>query len=496
MRILILDLDTLRPDHLGCYGYARDTSPNIDRVASQGVRFEEYYVSDAPCLPSRAALVSGRFGIHTGAVGHGGTAADFRAHGPERGFRDRLDTDSLWRIFRNQGLHTCSISPFAERHSLYPWLTGMNEVHNHVGKRGNESAEEVLPIALDWVERNASKEDWLLHVNLWDPHTPYRAPAEFGNPFADAPLPEWMTPEILAEHQQRVGPHGAREVSMYSNRKDPNHPRQPGEVTNMEEFRHLIDGYDCGIRFMDEKIGELLTALEAQGVMDDLAILITSDHGENMGELGIYAEHGTADYITSRIPMIMRWPGRVMEGHVDRGLHYNLDLLPTLAELLGQEPRASWDGQSYAASVTEGIDTGRDDLVLSQCCHICQRSVRFGPWLYMRTYHDGWRLWPQEMLFNVEDDPHEQHDLAADRPEICAEAAHRYLAWHDEAMATQLDGVTEDPMWTVLAEGGPFHAKDAALPSYVKFLKKTGREWAIPELQARHPGAFADESCS
>ena len=78
MRILYLDLDTLRPDHLGCYGYHRATSPNIDRVAAQGVRFEQYYCSDAPCLPSRAAIMTGQFGFHNGVVGHGGTAADLR----------------------------------------------------------------------------------------------------------------------------------------------------------------------------------------------------------------------------------------------------------------------------------------------------------------------------------------------------------------------------------------------------------------------------------
>ena len=81
MRILYLDLDTLRPDHLGCYGYHRNTSPNIDRIAAEGVRFDNYHCSDAPCLPSRTALMTGRFGIHTGVVGHGGTAADMRLEG-------------------------------------------------------------------------------------------------------------------------------------------------------------------------------------------------------------------------------------------------------------------------------------------------------------------------------------------------------------------------------------------------------------------------------
>jgi len=76
MRILYFDIDSQRADHLGCYGYHRPTSPNIDRIAADGVRFDNYYVSDSPCLPSRTALFSGRFGIHNGVINHGGVAAD------------------------------------------------------------------------------------------------------------------------------------------------------------------------------------------------------------------------------------------------------------------------------------------------------------------------------------------------------------------------------------------------------------------------------------
>ena len=177
-----------------------------------------------------------------------------------------------------------------------------------------------------------------------------------------------------------------------------------------------------------------------------------------------------------------------MKGHVDRGLRYNLDLAPTLCDLLGGRPGATWDGTSYAGTIRSGADTGRDALVVSQCAHVCQRSVRFGPWIYMRTYHDGYHMLPQEMLFDIDEDPHETHDLAPERPEVCREAAHRYLAWHDSMMATAV--VKTDPMQTVLSEGGPFHA-NGQLAAYCEFLEKTDRAYAIPELKARHPREFA-----
>ena len=90
MRILYLDVDTLGLDHLGCYGYHRDTSPTIDAIAREGVRFRNVYVSDAPCLPSRSALFSGRFGIHTGVVDHCGVAAGPFREGPGRKFGPQL----------------------------------------------------------------------------------------------------------------------------------------------------------------------------------------------------------------------------------------------------------------------------------------------------------------------------------------------------------------------------------------------------------------------
>ena len=485
MRILFLDLDTLRADHLGCYGYHRDTSPNIDRLAREGMIFENYYCSDAPCLPSRAALISGRFGIHTGVVGHGETAADMRLEGCPRGFRSQFSQESLPALLRSAGMKTVTISPFAERHSAWWFYAGFSEMYNP-GRGGMESAEEVTPTVLDWIERNAGQEDWFLHVNYWDPHTPYRAPAEFGNPFENEPLPEWLTADVLEVHRSQAHPHGARELNMFDNRANPRYPRYPGEIEDMAGLRRMIDGYDCGIRYMDEHIGQLLAALEKKGVLDDLAVIITADHGENMGELGIYGEHATADQPTCRIPMIIRWPGGA-SGR-DRGLHYNLDLAPTLADLLGKKPAPRWDGRSYAPAVLRGEECGRGYLVLSQCAHVCQRSVRFGPWLYMRTYHDGFHLFPPEMLFDIERDRHEQHNAAAEHPDVCRQAVYLLNEWHDAMMHSMIGQA--DPLWTVLEEGGPYHAR-GMLRAYCERLEATGRGEAAARLRERHPREFA-----
>jgi hypothetical protein len=144
MRLLYVDIDTLRADHLGCYGYHRNTSPNIDELARRAVRFENCYNSDAPCLPSRSALWSGRCGFHTGVVNHGGTAADPFIEGPMRGFRDRFYATSWMSALRCLGFKTVTVSPFGERHAAWHWYAGYNEVYNP-GKGGMEIADDSPP---------------------------------------------------------------------------------------------------------------------------------------------------------------------------------------------------------------------------------------------------------------------------------------------------------------------------------------------------------------
>jgi arylsulfatase A-like enzyme len=408
-----------------------------------------------------------------------------RLEGRTREFMDKLEKDALPAFLRQQDMRTVSVSPFGERHSAWWFYAGFNEMYN-TGKSGGESAEEITPTVLKWIDQNAKEDNWFLHVNYWDPHTYYRAPAEFGNPFKDEPTPDWLTEDIIKQHNNMVGLHGSRELAMFNNKVNPNFPRMPGEVTNVEQARMLFDGYDCGIRYMDGHIGMIFDALAKQGVMDDLCVIITSDHGENMGELQLYAEHATADRITTRIPMIVRWPGG-KSGRVDDGLYYNLDLSPTLAELFSKTSMPRWDGASYAKSITQGADCGRDYLVVSQCAHTCQRGVRFGPWMYMRTYHDFFHLFPDEMLFDVTKDPHEQNNLADQRRDVCMDAVYKLSEWHDEMMMSM--DYDADPLWTVMREGGPYHAR-GHLKNYCEYLEQTGRSWAIPELKKRHPGEF------
>ena len=513
MKLLLIDIAMLRPDHLGCYGYPRNTSPNIDGIAADGACFTDYYCSDAPCLPSRAAMFTGKFGIHTGVVGHGGTAADLRLEGAKRDFRDQCAAANLPAVLRNYGMYTASISTFPERHSAWWFNAGFQETHN-LGKGGDEIAQEVTPVALKWLENNREREDWFLHVHYWDPHTQYRTPAEVGNPFEgqDSPALDWITPEIFKEHRKMAGFHSARDLTGLGEEVNPQCAlRQLGHLDSLEDVRKNLDGYDCGIYNADLGVGQIIDKLKELGYYEDTAIIVTADHGEDMGELGRYSEHGCADDPVTRIPFIIKWPGGVRGGKKIGGLHYNLDLIPTLLELMGTEGihfpyewkmkeilgdnyqkilvkmmMNKYDGASFADSVLNGTEKGRDYLVMTCATHTVQRGVRFGDYLYIRTYHDGYCLFPEDMLFDLRKDPHETENLAEKMPEKLYEGAYLLEHWTTEQMKKNIVNSQIDPIWTVLAEGGPYHVK-GKLPAYLHRLEDTGRAEAAELLKREYP---------
>ncbi len=487
VRILFIDIDTLRPDHLGCYGYHRDTSPNIDALAADGVRFDNVYASDVPCLPSRTALITGRFGVHTGVVNHGGRGAtlDLGREGRDRGFMSRVALTSWAARFFVAGYRTASFSSFPFRHAAPWWTMGFQEVVNAAHNMGVERADQVVPEVLGWMDRHGRDEDWLCHVHLWDPHTPYNAPAEYGNPFAADPIPTWLTEDVRAAHWDLPGPHSAQEPWGFApDEWGPPPPRHPWNLSDMDAVKMLVDGYDVGIRYADDHVGRLLNQLADLGVLDDTIVLVGSDHGEGLGELGVYADHHCADQATAHIPMILR--GADLPVHVDRALHYHLDVTATLADLVGVRlpHEGTWDSVPFTDALRAGRDDGRDLLVTSQGAWTCQRGVRFGDHLYLQTLHAGYHSWPDEMLFDITADPHEQHDLVDRETALVGHARTQLENWLAVQVPDAPDGI--DPLAVVLAEGGPFHVR-GHLPVYLERLRATGRSRWAADLQRRYP---------
>jgi len=483
MRILYLDIDTLRPDHLGCYGYHRNTSPNIDKIAKEGTIFTECYVSDAPCLPSRASLFTGRFGIHSGIVGHGGTTADLRLTGRTRGFQDQLLSYNWISMLRRARLYPVSISPFAERHSAFWFYSGWKEMYN-TGKRGMERADQVFPYVEKWLTDNEQRDNWFLHVNFWDPHTPYRTPLEFGKPFENEPAPYWLTQEIIDKQRKGYGPHSACETNGFT-RQDLSQwfPRLKNleEIRDLNDFKQWIDGYDIGINYSDEYIGKIIELLKDQDIYEDTLIIISSDHGENQGELNVYGDHATACHITNRVPMILKWPEKNWKPEYNSFIYQN-DIAATLLEGLGTNIPEFWDGVSFFRNIENNEKFGRNSLVVSQNAWSCQRTIRFDNWTLIKTYHTGLKNFPKIMLFDYENDFHMIKNMADEKPEIVSHGLKLLDNWHEEILEKFPNH--EDPMKLVLREGGPYHTRNQ-LERYIQQLQESEREDMVKKILDR-----------
>lgn len=447
MRIIYFDIDCLRPDHLGCYGYARPTSPTIDSIAEQGVRFEHYYCASSPCLPSRTAWSSGRFGIRNGVISNHGAGAKFhirnRAYvGPQP------DNEMVMRHLRKHGYDTISFSNFADRHNALWFMCGWNEYHTPNLKGGAETAEEVNVPLLRWLKHNATRENYFLHINYWDVHRCYKMDASWADRFRDMPVEQsWPDEEAIKAHQDIPGPFTAQRqfrdgISPFA--------LMPGSVSSRKDFEHMVTGYDASIAYVDHHVKIILDELERQGILDDAAIIVSADHGDAFGEHGIYSDHVCADECIHRIPFIIKWPEEAMQNHKSDSFLYNLDLGPTLCDLLNIPTAPDWDGISFKENIRGEAGIDRDYLVWDHGLYTVQRSVRTKTHLMTRTYDDfGYPFAPVE-LYNMVEDPYQTTDISAERSDIVRECDNHMMEWIHEQRAK--GHCISDPVDEILRE--------------------------------------------
>jgi arylsulfatase A-like enzyme len=477
MRILYIDVDSLRPDHTGPYSYARAITPNLDRIAREAVVFERCYCSDSPCMPSRSSLTSMTFGIETGAIGHHVHDGTFR-YGPG-GFHD-AQRPLFGRHLDRHGIKTASISCFADRHRAFHFLGNFRESIRPTLSTGNdEDAGDVNRAAFRWLREHAAEDNWFLHINYWEPHTDYVMPKEWADRAASlGPAPAWPDEAAIARHQEIFGPHSA--TDLHGNQGGPSSfpDTMPNQIRGRADFEKLINGYDGGIHYWDYHFGLLLAELERLGILDDTVIIVSADHGESFGENGSYAEHGLANEATHHIPLIVRWPGltdRLPEARRRcDALLYHLDLGPSLCELLDLPLPPGWAGRSWAGALHGEAIESRERLFLSHGAHTYQRAVRSREWLYIRTLHPGCFRCEPEMLFHIASDPHLATNRI-DRDPVIAEEMRRALdQWVHERSVGKFD-----PMVEALPLGPTLYADPQ---SYAAWLAQQGRPEAAREL--------------
>ncbi|MBT6147809.1 MAG: sulfatase [Gemmatimonadetes bacterium] len=432
MRIIYFDIDSLRPDHLGCYGYDRPTSPNIDAVAAQGMCFDRCYASDSPCMPSRHALISGRFGINNGVVTHGGPFS--KMHLEERVYGGPApDNQLLQRRLREGGVDTISFSNFPYRHCANWFSFGWTEAHSPDLQSGSETAPTVNHAVLNWLRRNDDRDDYFLHLNYWDAHRTYRMDASWADRFDDMPVSQtWPDEAAIAGHQTNTGPFSAqRQFKDNVSTLD----LMPGAVRNRAEFEQMVTGYDASIAFVDHHVGLILAELESQGGLQDTAIIIGADHGDAFGEHGIYSDHTNADESIHRLPLIVKWPGVTPAGSRDGSMVYHLDMAPTLCELTGAEIPSRYDGRSLARHLQGTPDWDRDYLVWTHGLYTLQRGVRTRDHLLLKTWDDHGYPFAPTQLYDMNTDPYMSTDLSPQAPEVVDRLNTHYQTWLDEQSA-------------------------------------------------------------
>ena len=383
--VLLVSIDTLRADHLGCYGSPFVRSPHIDRVASEGLLFEQH-ISVAPStLASHTSLMTGTYPRTHGA-----------AHNRVRvGDGNRM----LAELLSEAGFETAAFIGGLPLASAVHFQQGFGHYREPRPPQHRVPGAEVTDAALAWIGA-AARERSFAFVHYFDVHQPYVHGEPWDSMYRRDDLGELPGPGPLRRALARGEP-GARELS-----------------------RATRAAYAGGVTYVDDQIGRLLEGLSRSGWLDEALVVVTSDHGEAMDE---HADelwnHGHTLYDeTVRTPLVMRFPGAWRAGTRIPQLVANIDLVPTLLELLGLPLPDGIEGRSLVPLLLGGAGPVRD-LVFVEATRPHDEAHEAGTrWPNERKLRgvrtQRWKLvhapLPDRIqAFDLDSDPGEQTDLSA-----------------------------------------------------------------------------------
>jgi arylsulfatase A-like enzyme len=444
VNVIYIDVDSFRPDHVGAYGYAPPTTPNIDAFAEDAVRFDTAYSANSPCIPSRAGTLSGRYGLTNGVETHGRLGMTMNA--PESG---GSPFGTLPELFFDEFVHAAAVASFP-RHPA-PWFYHVwDEFHHPREESADEGmqsvrAERVADRALDVLDRNAA-DDLYLQVQFWDPHGQYRRSDEEVEAFrGETPVPPYPTAGQIAEHLEWGTWRYPQDAAIDDTVQYTDHDG----IENREALAECLAHYDAEIRYADHHVGRLLDDLQDRGLYDDSLVVLAADHGEEFGEHGLYREHGNVHDPTQRIPLFVKPPGGA-GGRSRSEVVTNVDIAPTVADYAGLDAPDAWQGRSLCPLVEGEDPEWRDGVVIDHGLYTAQRGYRTERWKLVYTLHAGYwpGVTPEWQLYDMEADPHEQDDIADERPGVVAELRDRMASW-----VGRFRGRDEDALYEVAREG-------------------------------------------
>lgn len=427
--IVMVMADQMAGPALPCYGHPVVRAPHITRLAREGVAFTSAYCANPLCAPSRASLMTGQLPSRIGAYDNAAefptstpTVAHYLRHmgyhtslcgkmhfiGPDQlhGFDERLTTD----IYPADFGWTPDWERPEHRPSWYHNMLSIVQAGTCQTSNQLDFDEEVIFHALRKIyelARNDDERPFFLLVSFTHPHDPFAVPQatwdRYEHDEIDLPVVAPISVDQLDPHSRRV--HHVCDLDRYEQTED-----------RVRRARHA---YYASISYVDDKVGQLMQALEATGLGEDTIVLFTSDHGEMLGERGLWYKMSFFEW-SARVPLVVWAPGlfapRQVDGHVSL-----VDILPTLADLAagdGESPDLAdrIDGQSLVP-LLQGDERGWADTAISEI--LCEGAIapcfmiRRGRYKYVYSEPDP------DQLYDLDADPHELENLAS-RPEYQA----------------------------------------------------------------------------
>ncbi|MFM7322913.1 MAG: sulfatase [Armatimonadota bacterium] len=391
--IVLIAIDSLRADHMSCYGYPRLTTPVLDRFAAQGTLFERNYSPHIPTTSAYSSMLTGQDVFTTQVVA-------LRHQGPLR-----ADVPTLPEILRGNGYNTTCVgfggnpaSRGFDQYLEFPGWGSWNEGRS-------PKAENLNKVALPELDRLvADDKPFLLFLRHMDPHAPYLPPAPY----------------------ERMFYHG--------NESDPAN-RSMDPVMEFKPFRdffaswmppgisdkdYVVAQYDGAIAYMDAAIQSIFTALEAHGILDETIVVVNADHGETLYEHECWFDHHGIYDNTLHVPLILRYPGKVPAGRRVSGFTHHKDLVPTLLDLAGIEHEGMFDGQSVLPMISGAVASHAPSFYITECTWMRKHGWRTPEWKLIVALEPDFHFKPAVELYNLVEDPEENHNLAEARPDIVA----------------------------------------------------------------------------
>lgn len=447
--VLLLMADQWRFDYLGCAGATWVKTPNIDELASRGMRFTHCHVNSPVCTPSRISLASGllpsRMGHvnnrtflpssvptyyqqlrdHQHFVGCVGKVDLAKADGynGEKGNRPVAFSWGFTHPYECEGkMHAGQgggkvIGPYTAYLKRKGTLEAFNEDYARRRKEGYSVSahDSVLPTrqfedafigrrAARWIEQIPGDFPWHLFVSFVGPHDPFDPPSEYATRYRDAAMPD----PIPANENGKPAWHKKR-----------------AKVHSSETVRQTRRQYCAAIELIDAEVGEIIQSLKKRGQFDNTYIIFTSDHGEMLGDHGMYTKSVMYDP-SVRVPLIVSGPG-IEKGVANDTFVELMDLNPTICELQGVKPLPKIDARSFMP-VLKGEKTEHRDMVVSELDNC--RMARNKQFKLVANVNDTTEL------YDMKNDPDEQVNLIKEKPEAAGELSRamskRFIGnkWH------------------------------------------------------------------